>query len=245
MPKYARRRVNRRKRPVRPRKALARYRRKMPLYKLPLGGYGRSKMVRLRYVETITLNPGLGALAQYVFNANDMRDPNATGIGHQPRGFDEAMLGYEHFTVVGSKITAAIVPQISGQVQDTQTPFVWGINVCPVSALGGGVSTVDEILETKDAKGYRIAGQNTGAGAYRKGVSMTRYFSARKFFSKKEIVASGIYRGNVSQSPAELAHFIIWGGPLDGAAVNPDAQPILVTIDYLAVLTEPKALQSS
>lgn len=54
---------------------------------LPLGKYFKSHN---RYVEGfIDLNPGaLGSNAPYTFSANGLYDPNITGSGHQPIGFD-------------------------------------------------------------------------------------------------------------------------------------------------------------
>lgn len=41
----------------------------------------------------------------YIYRGNDCYDPNYSGTGHQPVGFDELMNMYDTFTVVGSKIT--------------------------------------------------------------------------------------------------------------------------------------------
>jgi hypothetical protein len=41
----------------------------------------------------------------YFFSANGIYDPNITGTGHQPMGFDTMMLYYEQATVVRSTIT--------------------------------------------------------------------------------------------------------------------------------------------
>ena len=59
----------------------------------------------LRYVEAFALNPALSSNAQYVFSANGLFDPNITGIGHQPRGFDEMMKFYGNYCVKGCRIT--------------------------------------------------------------------------------------------------------------------------------------------
>lgn len=54
----------------------------------------------LRYHETFAVNPGaLGTPGYYAFRANSCFDPNYSGVGHQPRGFDELMKLYEYCAV--------------------------------------------------------------------------------------------------------------------------------------------------
>jgi hypothetical protein len=50
----------------------------------------------LRYYDNISLNPAAaGVPGTHVFAANGTYDPNISGIGHQPRGFDELMELYD------------------------------------------------------------------------------------------------------------------------------------------------------
>ena len=62
------------------------------------------------------------------FVANGAFDPNLTGVGHQPRGFDQFMAGYETFTVTGSKISVNFVydayqgPSSEGTLGHMQNP---------------------------------------------------------------------------------------------------------------------------
>lgn len=61
---------------------------------------------KLMYYESgFTLAGTSGVITQYVFTANGMYDPNITGTGHQPMGFDTMMLYYEQYTVLRSSVT--------------------------------------------------------------------------------------------------------------------------------------------
>lgn len=64
----------------------------------------------LRYVEDFNLDPATGALAKQNFSANGCFDPNITGIGHQPYGFDTYMSIYNHYRVLRSRIAVTFAP---------------------------------------------------------------------------------------------------------------------------------------
>lgn len=66
----------------------------------------QSARVTLIYNEQgIAPNPAAGVTAVYVFAANGLYDPNITGVGHQPSGFDQYMALYNEYVVLGSTIT--------------------------------------------------------------------------------------------------------------------------------------------
>jgi hypothetical protein len=62
---------------------------------------------RLRYNDVVSITTTAGAVGSYVLRANDLFDPDFTGTGHQPMGFDALCLFYNHFCVVRSKLTVA------------------------------------------------------------------------------------------------------------------------------------------
>ena len=92
--------------------------------------FPQSMSTMLRYTDKI--NMGLiGATTNVIQNqfvANGAFDPNLTGVGHQPRGFDQFMAGYETFTVTGSKISVNFVydayqgPSSEGTLGHMQNP---------------------------------------------------------------------------------------------------------------------------
>jgi hypothetical protein len=58
----------------------------------------------LRYATNFQLTVSGGAVASYVFAANGLFDPDITGTGHQPMGFDQMMVQYNHYCVMAAKI---------------------------------------------------------------------------------------------------------------------------------------------
>lgn len=51
---------------------------------------------KMKYAESITTN----ASGQFQFRLNSLFDPNSTGVGHQPYGFDNLALLYNRYRVV-------------------------------------------------------------------------------------------------------------------------------------------------
>lgn len=98
--KYKKRKSFRRQ----PRKRGRRRRRRgaMTYSKIRTIGLPDQTYVKLRY-HTI-LNEGAIAEATHIFSMNSLFDPDVTGIGSQPMGFDQWKNFYTHYQVLGSSI---------------------------------------------------------------------------------------------------------------------------------------------
>lgn len=202
----------------------------------PLNAFPNSYTAKLRYVEETSLNAAAGTIASYVYRANDCYDPNLTGVGHQPKGFDELMARYDHFTVIGSRITIKYMPTTP---QAGNTSYL-GIYLSDSGTRVAGHSSVSDLLESRSAGRYITVGDSAFSG--RKN-AVYNTFSAKKFFRKKEVVGDSLYRGTIAASPTEQAYYELYAascGGIDSSAVN-----ILVVIDYLVVFTERKYLSPS
>jgi hypothetical protein len=55
--------------------------------------------VKLSYVEVVYLTTGLGSMGSYTFSLNSAFDPNTSGIGHQPMGYDQWSSFYNSYVV--------------------------------------------------------------------------------------------------------------------------------------------------
>lgn len=82
---------------------------------LSLGPYMPERcLARHKYKEVISLSQSYAASdmdtnARALFRCNGMYDPNETGVGHQPRFFDEMSGFYDRYRVIGSKITCKFI----------------------------------------------------------------------------------------------------------------------------------------
>lgn len=216
------------KRYVRKRRAARRVTRRAPSW-FP---FGKSRSCKLRYHETITIDPSIGAAGTYTFSANGMYDPNISGVGHQPYGFDQLCALYNHYYVMGAKIRITAVT--------TNAYYIMGVKLCDSNTLNSAVP--DYIMEQPGFK-KRIIGNNSGAVA----PSIVQTFSTRKFFklkSKAFVLADDTLSGSASANPAEQAFFVI---VLQPAVSSQDVSiaTFQVTVDYVATFVGPKELVAS
>lgn len=192
----------------------------------------------LRYVETISLNIGTSGIpAVYTFAANGLYDPNITGAGHQPTGFDQHMTMYYHYTVIGSRC------RIKAFRGDTtpDVPIYLGIEMNDSSTSRVSSNTLANVLENKQMRTYRVLPVDASAFC-----TMNAKFSLRKNFhaGKGSMISEDIYRGNDAANPTELYYYHVYAVPYD-AATDAEAVPVIVEIDYIVVFHAPKGINIS
>jgi hypothetical protein len=68
-----------------------------------------SVRVLLRYTEIINPTTAAGGLYWYVYRGNSCFDPNFTGTGAQPNGFDQWAFFYNSYVVLSSRIRLEII----------------------------------------------------------------------------------------------------------------------------------------
>lgn len=212
-----------------------RNRRKYRRYKKIPIGMPAKKLVKLKYVDEVQLNPLTSGIQAYYFSANGMYDPNITGVGRQPRYFDETMIGYDHYQVIGSKIKVTQVPFHNAEsAVSSDRPCVWGVTLQDTATL----QNIDALsmIESNRNKGQWRMGSSILTGLHTKGRTPVVYrgFSAKKFLGD----LSDKHEGSKTSNPSDQAFFGVWAGaPLSG--VDPGTVAFIVEIVYTAILKEP------
>lgn len=203
---------------------------------LPLAGNPRCKLVKLRYAETIAINAPIGGVGSYVFRANDLYDPNYTGTGHQPLGFDQLMQYYNHFTVIGSKCTVMFTPSsgVGGL-----TPGLLGVALSDGGVTVSGYANTNHLLEGRQT-GMKTMwlGDPASMGSRR---SVVKTFSHNKFFCRPSTNTE--FKGNVGGSPQETAFYEVFVASVNSN--DPASMILTVVIDYIALMSEPRDLPQS
>jgi len=189
----------------------------------------QSLITTLRYTDYFSINPGVGFAGSYAFVANGLFDPNFTGTGHQPMGFDQLMTFYNHYEVIGAKMRYSIYPA------NEVTGFNWGIKLDDGATFSN--NAIDVVCEHAMTKYKTHPG-----GGLSNGFDITCSYSASKFFGDK--VGDRETWGNAASNPAELAYFICF---IAGVSALQDigSIPGFVTIEYITKFHEAKDFTSS
>lgn len=193
----------------------------------------RTQLYKTRYVEQqIQLNPGAaGIAANYLFSANGLYDPNITGVGHQPIGFDQLVgVMYDHYVVIGAKITCIFTNTDATNAQ-----------ICGVMLRDDNSTDTDpaKIIENGNCK-YTSVSQ-AGSGPNQK--KLVVGCNPNKFLGHSKPLSDDVVKGDSSGNPSEQAYFNVFAFPTTASDASP--VEVMVVIDYTAILFEPKKLNLS
>jgi len=178
---------------------------------------------QMRYSQTITINPGIGACGVYKFRANSIFDPDYTGIGHQPYGHDNLESIYQHYTVDSSTITVTPTVGVAG---------VWGIQVDDNSNFS--TAGFDRAVESQ-ATSVCVTGSTNGQSPQTLKKSYNRFSSFPTYKDTSSLFGA---------SPSEEAYFHVWYRGLREDLDAPDGT-FLITITFNVTCFELKDLGSS
>lgn len=195
-------------------------------------GLGRTLKRKLRYIEkSITLNPGLNTTSENFFRANDLYDPNASIGGHQPIGFDQIMQFYDHFVVIGCKLTAYF--------KNNDTAYAQFVYIRCTDNLTG--DTDFEKLAENGRMRYKLMAQS---GATPTVTKLTYKVNPNRFLNRPNPMSDPELKGSASASPTEQCALVV-GCVGQDESVNPGTVTVTVVLDYTAVFFEPKILTQS
>lgn len=186
----------------------------------------------LRYSQRIEINAGFTQTGIRVFSANGIAIPDALNPTLQPRGFDQLMPLYDHYTVLGSKITFDYANSDNQNQQLLTITCHDNFNVSTdhrdYMERGYGLA--------KTVVAARASGKSTG--------SLSLKCSPAKFLGVSNLLDEKDTQGSVNTNPVEQVYYHIAVSDLNG---NEDSDPIhgWVTIDYIVRFQEPKFVGAS
>jgi len=210
-----------------------RYTRRKPLV---LGGIPDSRVVKLRYCDFVKLDAssaGSAVATQHTFVANSVYDPDDTGTGHQPMGFDEMAAQYNHYVVLGSKITVHFDNDVDHVQLAGQYAFLRLDDVVPPTNTN--LAALMERAQSNIV--YKPRNVDTSKSAV-----LSKTFSCKKFFGINKLDGVGT-RDDLAglcngADPAEKAYFTV--GVMCARTTTTDPAVILarVQIDYIVKFYE-------
>jgi len=188
------------------------------------------KWVRMYYYETLGLITGaLGVAGSFTYSANGAYDPDVTGIGHQPIGFDQMMAVYEHFFITKCRMVVTF--------NNTKgTPCSVGIYATPD---GVNISSPEQLVEN----GLVVMTTLNPMGEFGCIKTLNYSIDVAKINGRRSVLGENDYRGSAAANPVEQTYFnvCVWS-PF--AAVNAEAQYTMELV-YDVWFTEPRKLTTS
>lgn len=182
------------------------------------------------YENGLTITGTTGAIGNYFFRANDAFDPNQTGTGHQPMGFDQMMLLFEQFYVLRAHMRV----RFSNTGNNTA---VAGVALTPDTT-----SIVPESSQEQGLLRSRMLMKSGETGDHQV-INLTcdtpTYFGVRR----QPYIASSLYQGTAGNVPTELCYFKLFIYSLD--ATSTATVTFDVTITYDVFFQEPRQLGES
>lgn len=182
---------------------------------------------RFRYSEPNKIfSIASSSLLNFTYSANGLYDPDySSTLNHQPSGFDELMGFYNHYTVIGVKISCTFT--------NPNDHFVTvGIDLSDASTPS---TDVREIIEGGTCT-YGVLAPN-GSGKSQKTFQMS--INPNKFLGVANPLGNANIRGSTVANPNEQAYFHVFCNT-DSTAPASMRIPTNVVIEYVAILTEPR-----
>lgn len=191
-------------------------------------GLPKKLLSTLKYNDTIRLTSTGGAINNYQFILNGLYDTDYTGTGHQPMYFDQLMGIYNHYTVLGAKMTVRfqaydenIVPVKIGLWQNDDTT----------------ITPTDFNSSVEQSKGQQELIGNGGEG--QKILQMK--WSAKQTFGPP--LANTLLRGSSAANPTENSVGVI---TVQSADIITTTQVIVqVELEFITMFTELKDINGS
>ena len=162
------------------------------------GPMANRQIVKLRYSEDVNLTASV-SLNSYDFRANSIYDPNLTGTGHQPLGHDQWSNFYDHYCVLGAKITVKMF-----HTNNTNTDSVF--YSLALQDTSNTMTSQSMIREQPRTSWTMVSPPSAGQSQK----TLTKKFSAKKFFGAKSVITWDKLSATFGSNPTEDALFRIF-----------------------------------
>lgn len=190
------------------------------------------KYVSLRYVELVGFSNAATVGSQQLMNLNSIFDPNRTGTGHQPYGFDQLAALYNRYRVLKTSWRVMF-----GTSTGTYNIVVVPLNGLPANAVSNQ-TTFEQNAEAPRSRSHVQGGGGAPTVIDQRSISLNDLNGV----TKTEYLADDRFEAQVGASPTEVIILMI-------GIYNPTASTIANTVSvelvYEVDLHDPINLASS
>jgi hypothetical protein len=194
------------------------------------------QMIQFPYVETVAMDPTSGTAASQLWNLTGLYDPNNTGTGHQPMGFDQWLgIFYNDYCVVEAYWDVICFSQSA--TATGQALIVHGL------ADDSNVSLLPEKLSENPT--YTVTPLGSMGSAHDV-VRFHGHLDIAKHFgiTRQSLLSAADHRGNASAIPAQNVFLQVLVSA-NNASVNPENVVTWTKLRFLTVLSERQELPQS
>lgn len=199
-------------------------RQKMVMYRALRAPVPYKLTTKLKYTTGVTLVGGNNRLAGvHVYSANGVYDPDISGIGHQPRGFDQLMALYDHMVVIYAEINTMFWA-------NDDTPVVAWIAARDFTTAG---ATMDDYNELSNCKRIQVSRQNLGFSN-----QIWMKINPNKYLSRTSPLSDPNLKNSSVSNPVEQVYWHV--GVSSPTATVPAGTTSETQLTYTVVCIEPK-----
>lgn len=102
---------------------------------------------------------------EYVYSVNSVNQPDITGTGHRPRGYDQWSALYTRYLVRGFSYQLTLRPSDNNAAGDNSSFGIWGVHPCGI-ADDAFFNSIDDFMERNKDQGdkykYWLKTSSTG-----------------------------------------------------------------------------------
>lgn len=191
-------------------------------------GMSSTQVANLRYAFSTSLT-ATTTLAGSAFRCNSCFDPEVSLGGHQPMGYTTWSSLYNHYVVLGSKITIRWVSPDANTTPSICGVYTTDTETFPYSDAGG-------FMEARRGMTRDLPSGNT------RQITTVGKYSPKKFFNIKDVKDNLLRLGAlVGADPSEEAYYMVWLQAHTGTVT----WYLTISIDYIVLFSEPKDLAQS
>ena len=205
---------------------------------MPLGGFPKSKTVKLRYVTQSTLDANTGGGSVQTFLANGLnfiyQPSSGSPVRDDPGNFLRNMDSYETYSVLGAKCKVTFITDGTANIQPSYCGIYLARGQNEIQNLIAS-SIIPLFQQPRNVRFRRVFGPAQSSN----GMTISMNYSSSKFFqtTPTNYRDSKEYQGTASTDPLDpnAAYFQVFSHSVNGN--NPGKCVAIIQIDYIVRLT--------
>lgn len=193
---------------------------------------------KLPYCTQVTLNAAPGNYTYHTFLTNSLYDPDLTGAGHQPLGFDQYSPLYKNYYVPKSSIRVKFLPYYVADLVPCVMTVIVSKDPTPPT-----FTDIDHFMEISKQQGWRvrtIGGFSNATGTQSYNLVSAGWNAYRGFGPRAD---KALQLGTPSTSPSSVNYYHLIVYSIQGN--DPPIMNFQVEIQYTAIFQNQTMLPES